>query len=189
MYNADPRPLSVISEEIENSLVDMYLTEQERRKKLSKDKEDCYARYREANTGDRSENAPLEEAIRNMKEVNVSIRSCENKISRLRNIEDLSFREKIHDEESEGYKGLRRYNSTGIVSIYSTIRVLKEGVNGEQEEEFIFRIYPDNISNPDIGVIAANTSLAIACLGKRTGGIAIVSSGSSYVKYLIKDVY
>lgn len=188
MYNVDNRPLEVIANEIENSLVAEYLKEKEQRIKYAKDKDDCYAKYRAANTGDRSENAPLEEAIRNMKEVNISIRMCETNISRLRNIEDLNFVEKIG--EVEAGRKLRRYNSTGVVSIYSTIRVKKLKVNVDDEEEyFIFRIYPTGISYPDVGVIAANTSLAIASLGKVKGDTAIVSSGSSHITYIIEEIY
>lgn len=188
MYNFDNRDLSVIAEEIENSLVKKYSTDKEKRIKLARDKDKCYDDYKRANTGDRAENAPLEEAIREMKKVNVDIRVCENNIVRLRNVEDLSFIEKIGEVDAN--RKLRKYNSTGVISIYSTIRVIKKATNEmENEEEFIFRIYPDNISDPDIGVIAANTSLAIACMGKTVGDKAIISSGPFHITYVIKDVY
>lgn len=133
----------------------------EKQKKATED-------YKAANTGDRSENAPLEAAINDMREVNASIIKNETLIRRVSNVEDLS-----------------RYNSVGIVVLYATVRLECEG------EEYIYRIYPSGISYVDIGVMSASSRLAVALMGKVVGDeVQIMHDGNGkLLTYKIKEIY
>lgn len=136
--------------------------------RLAEKRESYIEDYKEANTGDRSENAPLEEAIRNLKDVNSAI-----------SINDAQLRnfEKLEDVD--------KYNSVGIVLPYSTVRLSSDG------EEFIFRIYPPGMSFVDIGAIAGDSRLALAILNKRVGDVVEVEHTSRKValSYKIEEIY
>lgn len=77
------------------------------------------------------------------------------------------------------------YNYCGLIVPYSTVRL---EINGTQ---LTYRIYPDNISFTDIGVIAANSRLAEALLGRMKGDSVTIqhTSQKSALVYKILDVY
>lgn len=178
--------LKSVAEQIENDLAHIYTTHLKRRANLNDEKKKCQEEYMAANTGDRSENAPLQAAIENLKRNNLDIRECENVISGLAAIEDAGFLKKIFEEGSEVLKGKRKYNSIGKVVMYSTVRLDFEG------DELIFRIYPDGVSHIDIGVMAANSKLASSLMGKVVGDKVSVTRNSSagkYAVYTIKEIY
>lgn len=136
--------------------------------KLAQQRADCLEEYRQANTGDRSENAPLEAAIKHMQETNAAIVTNSKQLEQLEDIADLS-----------------RYNSVGIVVMYSTVRLSLDG------KELIYRIYPDGVSFVDIGVIAANSRLATALMGKVVGDSVDLDhiSKNTTLTYRIEEIY
>lgn len=133
-----------------------------------KDREAAYDEYRKANTGDRAENAPLDAAIDHMKKANAKILATEKFIKTIDALPDIST-----------------YNSVGFVVEFATVRIQCEG------EEFVYRIYPKGISFIEIGIIAADSRLAIAIMGKRAGDIVGVEDTSigATIEYKILEVY
>lgn len=124
--------------------------------------------YKAANTGDRSENAPLEAAIERMQKVNSKIIENEKQIHLISSIDDLS-----------------RYNSVGIVVLYSTVRIRCRG------KEFVYRIFPAGISYLDIGVMAANSRVASAIMGRQVGDVIYLTHDGegTEVEYEILEIY
>lgn len=180
------RNLQEVAELIEEDLAKVYSSYLVRRRVLSEEKKICQQEYMAANTGDRSENAPLQAAIENIKRNNLDIRECEEVISGLAAIEDAGFLSKIYSADSEILEGKRKYNSIGKVVLYSTVRL---DFNGD---ELIFRIYPDNISHIDIGVMAANTKLASSLMGKGVGECVEISRNATagkFAVYKILEIY
>lgn len=168
---------------IERALEEKKVSLKEKHNQLLKEREDAYATYRETEKTDRSENAPLEEAIKKIKLNNSAIITNSKSLSKMQDIPDL-----------------RRYNSTGMVLMYSTVRLECEG------KEYIFRIYPEGVSFIDIcseydgngalirhvGAIAADSRLAIALMKKTVGEIIPIihkADSSRVLNYVIKEIY
>lgn len=78
-----------------------------------------------------------------------------------------------------------RYNHCGIVVPYSTVR-LKLG-----NDIMTYRIYPEGLSFIDIGVIAADSRVAQAIMGREKGGMASIQHASRPLRleYHILDIY
>lgn len=140
----------------------------EERSNLNVARDEAAEEYRKANTGDRSENAPLEQAIANMQKVNSKTIKNEAQIKLVEQVDDLS-----------------RYNSVGIVVIYSTVRIDYGG------KERIYKIYPASISYVDIGIMAANSRLAIALMGKTVGDTVFIKHDGTGedMKCTILEIY
>lgn len=135
---------------------------------LRQEREQAYEEYRLANTGDRSENAPLDAAIEHMKKVNASILLNDKEIKRLNEVPDIS-----------------RYNSVGMVVVFSTVHLRCNG------EEYVYRIYPKDVSFIEDGIIASNSRLASVLMRKRAGDVVEVEDSSTgYInRWEIIDVY
>ena len=153
-----------IEEALKKKLVDL----QNSRGELLKERNEAGEEYKRANTGDRSENAPLEAAIEHMKRVNSKIIENDKQIRLISEIDDLS-----------------RYNSVGVVVLYATVRVSCNG------REFTYRIFPPNISYLDIGIMAANSRLAVALMGKTVGDtVQLVHDGEgTTLIYRVEEIY
>lgn len=136
--------------------------------RLSKERLECIEEYKLANTGDRSENAPLEAAIRHMSETNSAMLVVSTQLHQL---------DKIHD--------IKKYNSVGIVLPYSTVLLECNG------EEHIYRIFPDDISFVEFGIISVKSRLAAALLGKVVGDVVEVDHTSKKISlsWTIKEIY
>lgn len=156
------------ADQIANKLEARRLELLQLKEKLAQQRDECYEEYRMANTGDRSENAPLEAAIRHMQENNAAIIANDTQLKQMDAVADLE-----------------RYNSVGIVVLYSTVRLTVEG------KELIYRIYPEDVSFVDIGVMAANSRLATALMGKVAGDYVDVEHTSRNIslRYHIEEIY
>lgn len=160
--------LQEISKDIENKLGQKLIQLQEAHTRLLEERLEANEEYKAANTGDRSENAPLEAAIEKMKKVNSKILENDKAIRLISGIDDLS-----------------RYNSVGVVVLYSTVRLTCRG------SEYIYRIYPAGISYIDINIMAANSRLAVALMGKKEGDTVQLThegEGSTLI-YKIEEIY
>lgn len=82
-------------------------------------------------------------------------------------------------------KAMPLYNYCGKIVVYSTVRVKTEN------EMYTYRIYPKDLSFIDDGIIAANSRLATALIGKRKGDTVSVRHGSkgTIVVYEVVDVF
>lgn len=72
-------------------------------------------------------------------------------------------------------KEVRPYNNCGIITMYSTVRLRLDGT------VMTYKIYPKGLSFIDIGVIAADSRVASAIMGKRLGD-------RISIQHLAKDV-
>ena len=153
---------------IEKALNDRALSLKKRREELLNERVQCSIEFQEAGHEDARENAALEAAIEHMKQVNASMITVNEQINQLEEIADLS-----------------KYNSVGIVVLYSTVRLSCQG------EEYIYRIFPNGISFIDIGVIAANSRLATAIMGRTAGDSVEIehTSRNKVLKWTIEEVY
>lgn len=82
-------------------------------------------------------------------------------------------------------KAMPLYNYCGKVVMYTTVRLKTE------DSEYTYRIYPKDLSFIDDGVIAANSRLATALMGKRKGDKVSVrhASKGTIIIYEIVDIY
>lgn len=80
---------------------------------------------------------------------------------------------------------LPAYNECGIVVPYTTVRLEMGG------KIMTYRIYPDGVSFIDIGVMAANSRVARAILGKEKGQSVSIrhDSNNTLLEYKIVDIY
>lgn len=90
------------------------------------------------------------------------------------------------------YYDVRRkppYNYCGLIVPYTTVRL--KLVRGTEEEFMTYKILPAGLSFLDIGIIASDSRVAQAILGKQKGDIVSIqhSSGSVILKYEILDIY
>ena len=77
------------------------------------------------------------------------------------------------------------YNECGIVVPYTTVRLEMGG------KVMTYRIYPEGVSFIDIGVMAANSRVARAILGKEKGQSVSIrhDSNNTLLEYKIVDIY
>lgn len=139
------------------------------KKQYDEERQRAYEDYRIASEfGDRRENAMLDAAVEQMKVVNSKIIINEKIIKQMSTVEDLS-----------------RYNSVGIVVLYSTVRFTCDG------EEYIYKIYPGDLSYIDIGIMAENSRLATALMGHAVGDVVGVdhSARNETLYYKIEEIY
>ncbi len=162
--------LKVRADQIANDLNKMRQVIEQSIEDLFAEKQECFEEYQSAVAlGDARENAMLENAIAHIHSVNAKISSYQKQLAQFREIEDVS-----------------NYNSVGFIVPYSTVRL---EVNGQ---EMIYRIYPDDVSFVDIGVIAGNSRLAIALMDKSAGDVVEVENTSqarAMISYKILEVY
>lgn len=103
-------------------------------------------------------------------------------------------------EDVRTMKNIRPYNPCGKIVPYSTVRVkLKNPPKTKVNSSLIYtyKIYPDGVSFIDIGVIAANSRLANALLGRRINDMknpnltvkVQSTSGSTVWEYEVIEVY
>lgn len=249
MYDAikmlNSESIDKASEDINKMLVEYYKDISDKFNALSKERESLIAIYNQANDGDAAENAPLEQAVANLKKNAAELMHTDELIGRFSKIDEGNFRmstveseisqmkSKIQDinridkEAIESILGCdidqysyrnmtddaldalntldtksasviefvnlcndvkraseyRVYNSTGFVSMYSTIRLgIKEPNNNA--ETWTLRIYPDGISALDRGVLAANSIIAKSIIGKHAG-----DTYNGKVSCIIKEVF
>lgn len=139
------------------------------RKQYDEERQKAYEDYRIASEfGDRRENAMLDAAVEQMKIVNSKIIINEQRIKQMETVDDLSL-----------------YNSVGIVVLYSTVRFSCDG------EEFIYKIYPGELSYIDIGIMAEKSRLATALMGHAVGDVIGVdhSARNETLYYKIEEIY
>ena len=82
-------------------------------------------------------------------------------------------------------RNLPDYNSCGIIVPYSTVRINYRG------EDMVYRIFPAGISFLDIGVIAADSRVGSAILGRRKGETVTLGHAATKQRLQCKiiDVY
>lgn len=82
------------------------------------------------------------------------------------------------------------YNYCGLIVPYTTVR-LKLHRKDQDDEIMTYKILPAGLSFLDIGVIAANSRVAQAILGKQKGDTVSIqhSSGKVILRYEILDIY
>lgn len=80
---------------------------------------------------------------------------------------------------------LPRYNTCGIVVPYTTVRLEMGG------KTMTYKIYPEGVSFIDIGVIALDSRVARAILGKEKGQSVSIrhDSNNTLLEYKIIDIY
>lgn len=128
--------------------------------------------------GDLRENSQFEESVRQMQSLNIS-NSALNEV-----LKGISTAKAI----------LREYRSSGIVKELSTV-IIQKADRQEYEiaglkEEYVFKLFPDGLSNQALGILASDSELGSRLLGKREGDIIQISSykNHSYVNYVVKGV-
>lgn len=82
-------------------------------------------------------------------------------------------------------KNLPEYNSCGVIVMYSTVRINYNGADR------VYRIFPTGISFLDIGVMAADSRVGSALMGRRKGETIILSHAATKQRLQCKilDVY
>lgn len=97
----------------------------------------------------------------------------------------LEYRILTEFEEVKTMKQVPPYNYCGIVVMYSTVR-LKLG-----DRTFTYKIYPKGLSFIDDGVMAVNSRLGAAVMGKKKGDKVSIRHGShdTVLIYEIVDIY
>ena len=163
-------PLSQLSVEIDTQLRNKVDELIKQRSALYEERVTAYEEYRAADPGhDRSENAPLDAAIAHIKEVNGAMIANESTLRNLSSVEDLI-----------------NYNAIGLVVPYSTVRLRRD-----DGEEMCYRIYPPGVSYPEILVIAEDSRLAIALMGKEVGDVVGVSHTTKHkvLNYEILEIH
>lgn len=77
------------------------------------------------------------------------------------------------------------YNTCGIIVLYTTVRLRLNG------QLMTYKIYPNGVSFIDIGVMAANSRVARALLGKEKGQSISIrhDSNNTVLTYEIVDIY
>lgn len=104
--------------------------------KLKHEKDKLASNFKKMDKGDARENGDLDEALKAMASNSAALYAELNQLSNFREIEDLS-----------------RYNSTGMIVNYSTV-YLRWQEKSKEPEEGVFRIYPGDISYPELGKIS-----------------------------------
>lgn len=97
--------------------------------------------------------------------------------------EELAFDEAILLYLLE--RKLPMYNYSGKVTLYSTVRLKYN------DTVLTYKIYPDKISFLDIGVLAANSRVAVAIMGRQKGDIVTLehTTKQNVLEYEILDIY
>ena len=155
-----------IDRQLRQKIDDLY----EQRKALFSERLQAYEEYRAADPGhDRSENAPLDAAINHIKEVNAAMITNAATLKSLTSLEDLT-----------------KYNPIGMVVMYSTVHLRRN-----DGEEFCYRIYPEGVSYPEYGVIAADSRLATVLIDKVVGDVVGVEHVTRHetLNYEIIEIY
>lgn len=82
-------------------------------------------------------------------------------------------------------KSMPPYNHCGLIVMYTTVRLRMNS------NLYTYRIYPKGLSFIDDGVMAANSRLATALMGKRVGDKVTIRHGSrdTMLVYEIIDIY
>lgn len=109
---------------------------EDRVEKLKKEKDKLANNFKKMDKGDARENGDLDEALKAMASNSAALYAELNQLSNFREIEDLN-----------------RYNSTGMIVNYATV-YLRWQEKSREPEEGIFRIYPGDISYPELGKIS-----------------------------------
>ncbi len=88
-------------------------------------------------------------------------------------------------EDVKKMKSVFPYNTCGVIVPYTTVRVELDG------KRYTYKIYPEGISFIDNGVIAANSALAAALLGRNVGDVVSVKHASkgTTLRYKVVDIY
>lgn len=118
------------------------------------------------------------------KMTHAEIDRCVNEVT----LNGLRATERLVITELDNFKTLKvipKYNHCGIVVLYSTVRVRLLG------KTFTYKIYPKGLSFIDEGVIAQNSRLATALMGRKVGDIVSIhhSSNGSMLDYEIVEIY
>ncbi len=161
--------LKEISEEITRKFNSKRAEAEALRAQYNKERLESYEEYRVASSfGDRRENAMLDAAVEKMNIINSKIIVNEKRLSQMGIMDDLSL-----------------YNSVGIVVLYSTVRFTCDG------HEFIYKIYPGELSYLDIGIMAETSRVAQALMGHVVGDVVGVdhSARSETLNYKIEEIY
>lgn len=240
---------------ISNKLIEQKYKLLEDKAKLAIKEKEAKEAYIAANTGDSSENAPLDEAKKNIRLVSGDIIANMKLLQELDNVEDVRFLVATYDyadielalssldenvkpiindafnglttsnireyftalniedfeksmlslhnymEASENNASLDalygrleeffyiasmpEYNTCGIIKPYSTVR-LECIPNANDKRIYTLRIYPAGLSFLDIGVLAANSSVAMSILEKEPDN-GYITVGSA--RYRVLDLY
>ena len=143
----------VVSKKIENIMKDKYAEIENKVQELKDKKEKLANIYKHMDKSDARENGDLDEALKAMASNAAALYAALDSLNNFKRIENLS-----------------RYNSTGMVVIYSTV-YLRWKDKTKEWEEGIFRIYPGDISFPELGVVGNSDFTAAENHKKAEDGI------------------
>lgn len=163
--------LRVKSEEIRKAFEDTKTELLKRKQQISDDIQSYTDDYREANThGDRSENAAFEEAVKNLQRANADYAEVESNLSAVNLVKDLE-----------------KYVPIGVVVLYTTVHLRCL----EDNTEYVYRIFPKGVSDLERGIMAEDTRISKALMGKTKGDIIRISHivESEELSYVIEDIY
>lgn len=136
--------------------------------------------------GDRSENAAFEEALRDI---------AKDTQDRMMYNSEATVIE-VCQKEAEKY--VKRDKIVNYSTVYLVRRYDLEDKHGtnlttaEVDDEMMFRLYPNGISNPAIGVVSSTDSrVGISLIGKGVGDIITIKHivTSATAKFEVKDFY
>lgn len=236
---------------ISQSLVNEKLNLENQRDELKRRKQGYEQNYITANTGDSSENAPLDAAKKNLRLITGEIATNAMKLQTLDSVEDMYFVRNTYDytllqneydklngdlkqivsylfkmgnktftemlkvvpyktymeavRTIEGVLGeapefenlharlcalipmieIMPYNSPGVVVPYTTVKLLCNG------KTMVYKIYLDGLSIIDKGILAGDSRLAQALIGKRKGDKVTIQhkSNRTQIVYELLDIY
>lgn len=136
--------------------------------------------------GDASENAQLDAAKQNLRQTTGDLNRYLDIARRLSKIEDPVFLREVYKDRKDDYP---EYLPCGVVKTYSTV-VVGISIGTAQSEDFTVKLYPSGISFVEDRIIAVDSVIGKAILGKRVGDTgSTVTSGNKTVTYEIKDLY
>lgn len=123
---------------------------------------------RASEQGDRSENAEFTEALEKLQQLQAALR-------------DIDTRLESMDVDTEA-----DYKPIGMIVKYSTFRIRdNEGV------EYVFKLYPDNVSDLEKNIMAKNSRIAQALWLKGVGDtVSVMHDGANIINtYTVIDLY
>lgn len=117
--------------------------------------------------GDRSENAAFTTAVEKLSQLNVQLTNISQQLRELNNVDDTD------------------YEPIGMAVLYSTIRL--EANN----QEFIYKLYPGNLSSLERRVLAQNSRVGQGLWKKQVGDTFVVEHRITRdpIIYTIKEIY
>lgn len=163
------KPLKEISEEISIKFKQIKEKAIEKKLEIIKDIEKTTEELRVASEkGDRSENAEFSAAVDKLQLLNASLSNLDDR---------LKMMNKVSGEDD--------YEPINMIVMYSTVRFTHEG------REFIFKIYPEGVSDLSSGIIAKDDPIGRMLWLKEPGDEISLEHRvtGDVLKYKIEEVY